>query len=53
MTKESLTLEGEAHYVGSFPRDGHMYDYYEVLLDGSAKYVFVKTTISEQDAQGK
>lgn len=51
MNKEPLTLEGEAHFIGSFPRDGQMYDYYELSVDGFTKYVFVKTGRGEENIE--
>lgn len=35
-------FDGEAHYLGSFPKDGELYDYYEITLNGKTTFVYVK-----------
>ncbi|HHT72560.1 MAG TPA: hypothetical protein GX008_02465 [Firmicutes bacterium] len=40
---------GECHYLGTFPKDGELYDYYEVTLDGKTTFVYVKAGEGEGD----
>ncbi|NLM39627.1 MAG: hypothetical protein GX205_06180 [Firmicutes bacterium] len=37
-----LPFEGTAHYLGSYPKNGELYDYYEVICDGETTFVYVK-----------
>ncbi|MGI6148516.1 MAG: hypothetical protein GX195_01540 [Firmicutes bacterium] len=38
---------GEAHYLGTFPKDGELYDYYEVILEGKTTFVYLKAEQGE------
>ena len=38
---------GECHYLGTFPKDGELYDYYEVILEGKTTFVYLKAEQGE------
>lgn|GEM_PF-2575723 len=44
---------GEAHYLGTFPRDGELYDYYEVVCDGKTTFVYVKAEEENEPSMPK
>lgn len=50
LTPPTVPLFGsEAHYLGTFPKDGELYDYYEVVLDGKTTFVYVRAEEGERD----
>ena len=46
---------GESHYIGSFPRDGEIYDYYnvEIIIEGEKGEVLDKGTMSRGEHEVK
>lgn len=45
--RKPLQLAGEAHYIGSFPKDDHVRDYYQIVVDGTVSYVYIKVKPEE------
>jgi len=41
MMKIPQELGNQARYIGSLPKDDQMYDFYEVDVDGTIRYVYI------------
>lgn len=40
--KSPLEFADQARYIGSLPKDDQMCDFYEVVVDGNVRYVYIK-----------
>lgn len=40
--KDPLEFAEQAHYIGSLPKDDEMCDFYEIVVDGQRRYVYIK-----------
>ncbi len=46
--KNPVEFENEARYIGSLSKDDQMRDFYEVLVDGNFRYVYITTDPEEE-----
>ena len=40
--KTKIDLGDSAHYVGSLPKNGEMYDFYKIEVAGHVRYIYVQ-----------
>ena len=45
--RKPLQFAGEAHYIGSFSKEDHVRDYYQIVVDGTVSYIYVKVKREE------
>lgn len=41
MTNSQLASANQARYIGSLKKDNQMCDFYEIMVDGMIRYVYV------------
>lgn len=39
--KNPLEFADQARYIGSLPKNNQMCDFYEIVVDGSIRYVYI------------
>lgn len=47
--RKSAAFAGKVHYVGSFPKDDHVRNYYRIIVDGKVSYVYIKVNSGHSD----
>ncbi|NMA62045.1 MAG: hypothetical protein GX956_09190 [Firmicutes bacterium] len=37
-----LEFTDSAHYLGSLPKEGQICDFYEIVVDGEIRYIYIR-----------